>query len=478
MHDRHVESNVFRALRRSVAGAGAAACLGGSALADGPFLFIPEFIGFPEPHAPTMIALGDLDDDGDPDVVVTGRGATNVVYILINDGSEFADPVPFEVGGQTDWAEIVDLDDDGVLDLCVAMRAFRGRLQVYRGLGDGSFETTGRELLLGREPRCVVAADFDGDGDQDLAGLDHREPTCTIHYNDGTGEFRTSRSFVVSAASVSIPYPQAMVADDLDGDGDPDLVVDCLGSSRIQILRNRGDGTFDAAEGWRPPRVLGEVGGMGQVVTGDLDGDGRGDPVVPLILIDSPSHVGVLRNRTDEDGIAFEQQDAAPSTGGGYAFTVDLGDFDGDGDLDVVVGHALPGRVTVLDNRTVPVSEGGDGQIVFEPFQQVLLDNFFRDVAVCDLDGDCDPDLLAIDLVSNGLYRIENFTTQESGCAPANPRLPMKRSVTSIRRGPVDEFGVDITDVVPDGRIDGRDLAKILTDHSGRVLRTPEDATR
>ncbi len=451
---------------RIAAGVGslvAAGVIGTTAKADGPFFFVSQQVTFPEPHAPTMIAVGDLDADGDADVVVTGRGAAHVVYIVLNEGAEFAAPVPFQVGNQTDWAEIVDIDNDGHLDLCVSIRAFRGRLQVYRGRGDGTFEEDGRELLLGREPRCVVAADFDGDGDQDLAGLDHREPICTIHFNDGKGRFPTSSSFRISASSVSIPYPQAMTVDDLDSDGDPDLIVDCLGASRIQILRNRGDATFDPADSWRPPRVAGEIGGMGQVVVGDVDLDGRGDPVVPLILIGSPNHVGVLRNETSEAEISFSQDVASPSTDNGYAFAIDLGDLDGDGDLDVVVGHALPGRVTVLDNRTVPISAGGDGVVVFEPPQQILAESFFRDVAVCDLDGDCDLDVLAVDLVANALFRLENLTPQESGCGL---RMAAQRGMNVVPgRSPVPLVpALTPEDVVRDGRIDGRDIAKQLSD--------------
>lgn len=462
----HEQPNPRRRSRSTLGIALAAAMVSANTTshADGPFLFIPEFTPFPDPHVPTMIALGDLDGDGDEDVVVTGRGETHVVYVMMNEGSGFSAPVPFEVGGQTDWAELVDVDNDGSLDMCVAVRAFRGRLQVYRGLGDGSFESAGRELVLGREPRCVVAADFDGDGDQDFAGLDHREPTCTIHYNDGTGEFRDSSSFLVAGSSVSNPYPQAMVTDDLDGDGAPDLIVDCLGSSRIQILRNRGDGSFEPAEGWRPPRVLEEIGGIAAVALGDIDLDGRSDPVVPMILIDSPSHVGVLRRTEDESAIAFEQRSAAPSSTTGFAFSIDLGDLDGDGDVDVIVGHALPGRVTVLDNRTIPVSEGGDGSIVFEAFQPVLQDSFFRDVAVCDLDGDCDLDLLAVDLVANGLYRLENVTPQESGCSPFAATADRARLRAGSRVGTVRRPAVTLDEVAPDGCVDGRDVAKALAD--------------
>ena len=118
----------------------------------------------------------------------------------------------------------------------------------------------------------------------------------------------------------------------------------------------------------------------------------------------------------------------------------------------------------MLDNRTIPVSEGGDGSIVFEAFQPVLQDSFFRDVAVCDLDGDCDLDLLAVDLVANGLYRLENVTPQESGCSPfaatADPARLRAGSGVGTVRGPA----VTLEEVAPDGCVDGRDVAKALAD--------------
>jgi hypothetical protein len=189
-------------------------------------------------------------------------------------------------------------------------------------------------------------------------------------------------------------------------------------------MRNRGDATFDVAEAWRPTRVSGEVGGMSAVVVADLDGDGDADPVVPLILLQSFSHVGVFTNRSDTDDIDLERVAASPTTGtGGYAFTVGVGDLDGDGDPDVVAGHAIPGPLSALDNRTVPVSSGGDGTIAFEPPQLLANDNFFRHVAMVDIDGDCDLDVLALDLVSNAVWILTNHTPQENGCGEGTPRL-------------------------------------------------------
>ncbi|MCP4939951.1 MAG: hypothetical protein GY921_12245, partial [Phycisphaeraceae bacterium] len=158
------------------------------------------------------------------------------------------------------------------------------------------------------------------------------------------------------------------------------------------------------------------------------------------------------------------------STQLGYAYAVGLGDLDGDGDLDAVVGHALPGPVMALDNRTVPVAEGGDGRVTFEPPQQIGSDSFFRAVLVTDLDGDCDQDVLAVELISNSVWFLPNLTPQEDadcgeGFVPRTGRATASRTSSpgfAIDRGA-------IGDLNGDGAITGVDVALFLETVGGDV---------
>jgi hypothetical protein len=432
--------------------------------ADGPFLLLPSITSLPVPMTPTRFAAGDLDRDGDIDLVVSGRNVDGFAAILWNDGGTFPTSTTLEIGTQTDWVEIGDVDGDGADDLVFAVRAFRGRIAVLRGRGDGTFQEP-EEIPLGREPRCVLLRDLDGDGDLDLVGMNHQEPVVQILLNNGVGAFTAMPDIIIGGASVGIPFPQAMDAVDLDGDGDLDLVAVCTGSSRLAVLRNRGDATFETPQAWRPSRVAGEVGGMSSVAIADMDGDGDPDPIVPLILLQSSSHVGVYTNRSDAERMTLDRISAAPTTGtGGYAFTIGVGDLDGDGDPDVVTGHAIPGSLTVLDNRTVPVSAGGDGTIALEPPQLLTNDNFFRHVAMVDIDGDCDLDVLALDLVSNAVWVLKNQTPQVNGCDGGSPRLPMSATprVGMPTRGSTVDPGL-IGDLDGDGVRSGADVALWLS---------------
>lgn len=422
-------------------------------VADGPFLFgPPTVVTFPIPHGPTMVAAGDLDGDGDVDLVVPGRNNDGVAFIMLNDNGSFAAPRSLEVGAQCDWVEIVDIDNDGILDLVFALRSNHGRLLIAWGEGDATYEETFLELRLEREPRCVAVADFNGDGMLDLAAANYGSSTIQTFMNTSSRTFAPSIRIPIARELIGANSLQSVRAGDFNGDGLADLAAVTIGSSRVYVLLNQGDGTFEIPEGWQAPRLLGETGGMTSLALGDIDNDGDLDAMVPIIFLGSPSQFGVFRNDGSMHTVSRETFEAAEF---GYAFAVAVGDLDGDGDLDAVVGCALPGPIQVLDNRTTKI----DG-LAFEPPQTIAQDSFIRGVLCVDVDGDCDLDIVAVDLVSNTVSVYWNFTPQENGCGGS----PLTGPLEVVRRTGRTVSPAGLQDLDGNGTINGADWALRLAE--------------
>ena len=426
---------------------------------DGPFLFIPNTISFETPHFPTMVATGDLDGDGDLDLVIPGRNSDGIAYLVFNQGeSGFSTPIPLEIEKQSDDARIVDLDGDGAMDICIIHRSFHGQLRIFWGVGDGTFEEENTFLRLGREPRALEVVDLDGDGDRDIAAINYLSEDVQIILNRGGRMFDPAVGMPIGREAVSVAGLQQLKAADLDGDGDVDLAVIATGSGRLYLLRNRGDATFDIPDGWLGPRLGKEYGGITDVALGDIDSDGDLDFTVPLIFIDAPTHFGVIGN---DSNMQVDSRSTHLASNFGYGFSVGLGDFDSDGDLDALVGCAIPGALNVLDNRTVPVAEGGDGIPTFEPYQPIANLSFVRGLCCVDIDQDCDLDILAVDLVASSLVIFENLTPQANGCGgqPLAGRTP-----TIEPAAPAGKDGLAvIQDIDQDGRIGAADIALTLS---------------
>lgn len=423
------------------------------AFADGPFLFgPPTTVQFNTAHGPTMVAAGDLDGDGDVDLVVPGRNEDGIAYIILNDGGALAAPVALELGTHCDWVEIADLDNDGNADLICALRSNHGRLAIAWGLGDGTFEEELQMLRLEREPRCVAIADLDGDGALDLAAVNYGSSTIQTFIAVGSRRFGAPTGIPIARELIGANSLQAIRAGDFDGDGLEDLAVVTIGSSRAYLLRNHGDGTFGIPEGWQAPRLKGETGGITSLALGDIDNDGDLDAAVPLIFLGSPSQLGVFEN---DGAMTVAARPTFEVAEFGYAFAVALGDLDGDGDLDSVVGCAVPGPLVVLDNRTPK-----GGTTTFEPPQTIAQESFLRGVAIVDMDGDCDLDVVVVDLVSNALFVLWNLTPQENGCGGSPLAGEPLVFEPPGRTAPPTAF----QDLNGDGTIDGRDWAILLAE--------------
>ena len=336
---------------------------GGVLLSDGDLGFVRYPAGSLMPYqAPNRFAA-DIDGDGRVDLLREEpqlfAGFTNImVQYGLPGGTWSASTNVGSIPAVCMLVAVGDVDGDGAVDLVLADILANFVVRVVRNLagGFGGGLAPMPSVAIGSES---VLADFDADGDLDLMAL---STTMTFLTNDGTGTFTGSPPIVLPT------QPTAMQAADADGDGDLDLMLAFGLSQPMQLWNNLG-GTFAASATALPPAYV-------DFCFADLDGDALAD---------------VLVAETAATGRHFRSLRRTP---GGVYTTVgttpldwleDLGapipaDLDNDGDLDLVCG----GQLCFLH----------DGALGFTPLQRhpIPRSDPGHTVALGDIDGDGFPD--------------------------------------------------------------------------------------
>jgi len=303
--------------------------------------------------APTEIAAADFDDDGNTDLAVTNQNVTGsssaAVTIFSGDGAFgfAASSIPrSEVGDDPQGLVAADFDDDGDPDLAVTNNVSSGTVTLLENDGTGSFARANR-VSVGATPRLLAAGDFNGDGRPDLATPNNGSDDVSILENTlvAAGAF----TFSESRASVG-GGPIGIVADELTGDASTDLAVTNGGDGTVSILENDGTGSF-AAVGSSPESVGTDPADL---AAGMLDED----PGTDLAVVN-----------TDDDNVSFLLNDGTGDFDS-FGASQDVGDFpvgiagaelNGDGTTDLAVGNFNDNDVSVLvSTEPLPVELAGD----------------------------------------------------------------------------------------------------------------------
>ncbi len=369
------------------------------------------------------VAVGDFNGDGNLDLAVADS-YTGTVTLLKGDGAGNFTPFPgspVAVGsgpysGPFSVA-VGDFNGDGNLDLAVANFG-DGTVAILLGDGTGEFSPAATPIVTvgsarNSEPFSIAVGDFTGDGVLDLAVANSNEGTVSILVNDGAGNFSPAATPTV-AVGVS---PLSVVVGDFLGNGKLDLAVvnqfgnDATESSpgTVSILLGDGTGSFT------PAATLPVGYSPYAVAVGDFNGDGVLDLAVanscgndPLCN-NSPGTVSILLG--DGTG-SFSAAATSPITVGVNPRFVAAGDFNGDGSLDLAVANFNDDTVTILK---------GDGAGNFAPAttSPVPVGVNPSSVAVGDFNGDGNPDL-AVANFSDGSVSVLHALWTEGATAPVS----------------------------------------------------------
>ena len=353
---------------------------------------------------PQAIAVGDMNGDGYPDVVVVSSYSPTV-YVFLNDGKgdggltgpntyNFWDPNDNNRMGEIGSVALGDVNGDGKLDAILTFpypdyymgTSCEGGLTceifgVMYGNGDGTLQMSstanpppwvpvfsdGFGITGTVEQSTVALADLNGDGKLDVVNVEldaeTAQPYVSVMLGHGDGSFAAPVLYNIGGYGAG-----AVAVGDFNGDGIPDLVVTGYGaaggmSSTIGVLYGNGDGTFQAIESYTIPSAEVPI----SVSTADMNGDGYLDAVTA----NKDSSISILYgNGTSPSsggfcgpfgigcgGTPFSSASNFPaSLQGAQVLSSDIptpgiaavGDFNGDGVIDVAVPNYSTGDANVL----------------------------------------------------------------------------------------------------------------------------------
>lgn len=352
----------------------------------GSFTDTRQQIGNPADNSQTeAVALGDVDGDGDLDAFSVNRfyfGTEPDIgsRVYLNDGAAVFTDSGQRIGSNGGWdIDLGDVDRDGDLDAFVSRY---GPNRLYLNDGTGVFTDSG-QLIGDSTTRGAELGDLDGDGDLDAFVAN--EGANIVWENDGTGVFTATQSLTEHDS-------RDVALGDLDGDGDLDaFVANSTGERRDntisepnRIWLNDGQGSFtDSGQNFGLPLTTRSF----MAILGDVDGDGD---------LDAWTGGRDFGNRlyfNDGAGVFTAGRQLFHASGIQYGRLTEagvFGDFDADGDLDLLDAQRYADAPSLLWTNNGP----GD----FRPFTPSVIPatgngRYVADAAAGDLDGDGDLDV-------------------------------------------------------------------------------------
>jgi hypothetical protein len=319
------------------------------------------------------IAVGDVNGDSQPDIVVANSGIVKVGVLRNGGNGTFLAQVTYTAGTTPYAVAVADVNSDNKLDI-VVVNSGSTTVGVFINTGTGTFlaqvtYSTGAAST----PRSVAVADVNSDNKPDIVVANSGTVNVGVFLNAGTGTFLAQTNYSTGAGS----GPRSVVVTDVNSDNKPDIIVANTGSSTVGVLLNAGTGTFLAQTTYTTGAGSSPYG----VAVGDVNSDNKPDIVVAN---SAAATVGVLLNGGNGTFLA----QVTYSTGGGSApRSVAVADVNGDSNPDIIVGNLGSDTVGVLLNT-------GTGTFLAQTTYSTGASSSPLSVVVTDVNGDNEPDVV------------------------------------------------------------------------------------
>lgn len=272
-------------------------------------------------------AIGDIDGDGDADLVMVEReDGVDFIRVLGNVGfGIFTQQQRFSTQGLVEGIVVANLSQGSLPDIVLSRLTFQGEIaygaSVYRNTG-GVFAHHAYSVLLRSRTGSMIAGDFDQDGDQDVAVAMLLADSVSVLENTGDGRF-----FGVSLAAYGSNLRGSSLFD-VDRDGDQDVIALERDANEVRVFLNDGNGDFGAGMSFD--------NGLGNSPHDLAIADLSGFDTIDMVVVNNlSSRFSVLVG----DGAGNFEPFSSITTALG-PIRVDTGDLNGDGLNDVVVRHS------------------------------------------------------------------------------------------------------------------------------------------
>jgi hypothetical protein len=428
---------------------------------------------------PGPVAILDMNIDGRPDIVLSNAGDlsspqnTLTIFYSTSDGG-FAETAPIAVGPGPSTLATADVSGDGNADLlvgCIGVYLLTPAAGVTVLVSSvGGAQIRGREIPIGSTVLTVAAGDFDGDLHTDCAVLNvydaTMQPTVSITFGSLGGDFLTRTDIP------TLPDPIRVIARDFDGDGNVDLAIAsdcrCAGPGAVSVFLGTPNGSYQPPTQYTVGRdpsslaasdingdsyldlvVANANAGTLSLLLGNGDGtfrsggdlasgnhvtdlalvDLNGDNAADLVLIDTHSSNGICVMLGNGDGTFRAKQCYGAAS---FPAQVALSDLNADGNMDAVVGNNSSGatKITVMLGN-------GDGS--FRAGTDITVNYYSYLVRLADLNHDG-----RLDLITTLGYQLAWFPGNGDGT------FGTRRDIAFLPS----PIGLAVADIDGDGNID------------------------